>query len=58
MTARQRRRPTQTPETSASRAVGSQVGGEMTDNASKSSGSIQQQRSEREFDLMVPEGSS
>jgi hypothetical protein len=36
LTTRQRRRPAQAPATSASRAVGSQVGGEtMDDDASK-----------------------
>jgi hypothetical protein len=66
LTTRQRRRPAQAPATSASRAVGSQVGGEaMDDDASESSESTQQQNqqqlptlgpSEENSTPMIPDG--
>jgi hypothetical protein len=65
LTTRQRGRPAQAPETSASRAAGSQVGGETMDNASESSEPPQQHHqqqlpspgpSEIDSALQVPEG--
>jgi hypothetical protein len=65
LTTRQRGRPAQAPETLASRAAGSQVGGETMDNASESSEPPQQHHqqqlpspgpSEIDSALQVPEG--